>query len=91
MTLRERLLITGLVILGALLVGVGLWQQTRYADAENAIRQYAQLEDRLDVAARERADAKKAGLDTSEVMAELTMLEIDGRIMRNGGKYSVRM
>jgi DNA processing protein len=33
----------------------------------------------------------RTGLDTSEVMAELTMLEIDGRVMRNGGKYSVRI
>jgi DNA processing protein len=33
----------------------------------------------------------RSGLDTSEVMAELTMLEIDGRIMGNGGKYSVRI
>jgi DNA processing protein len=32
----------------------------------------------------------RAGLEMSEVMAELTMLEIDGRVMRDGGKYAVR-
>lgn len=32
----------------------------------------------------------RTGLDTSEVMAELTMLEIDGRVIRDGGKYAVR-
>lgn len=32
----------------------------------------------------------RTGLNTAEVMAELTMLEIDGRIMRDGGKYVVR-
>ncbi|HVT11750.1 MAG TPA: DNA-processing protein DprA [Fimbriimonadaceae bacterium] len=33
---------------------------------------------------------ERSGLETSEVMAELTMLEIDGRIMRDGGKYAVK-
>ncbi|MFI5385501.1 MAG: DNA-processing protein DprA [Fimbriimonadales bacterium] len=33
---------------------------------------------------------ERTGLDTSEVMAELTMLEIDGQVMRDGGKFSVR-
>lgn len=30
------------------------------------------------------------GLEPSEVMAELTMLELDGRVMRDGGKFAVR-
>jgi DNA processing protein len=34
--------------------------------------------------------AERTGLDASEIMAELTMLEIDGRVMRDGGKYTVR-
>ncbi len=33
---------------------------------------------------------EQTGLDTSEVMAELTMLEIDGLVIRDGGKYAVR-
>jgi len=33
---------------------------------------------------------ERTGLDTPEVMAELTMLEIDGRVIRDGGKYAVR-
>ncbi len=33
---------------------------------------------------------ERTGLDTSEVMAELTMLEIDGRLIRDGGKFAVR-
>jgi DNA processing protein len=33
---------------------------------------------------------ERTGLDTSEVMAELTMLEIDGRVLRDAGKYAVR-
>jgi DNA processing protein len=32
----------------------------------------------------------RTGLDASEVMAELTMLEIDGHVMRDGGRYVVR-
>jgi DNA processing protein len=32
----------------------------------------------------------RTGLDTSEAMAELTMLEIDGVVIRDGGQYSVR-
>ena len=67
MTLRERLFLTGMIMLGLLLVGVGLWQHVRYTDAENAIRQYAQLEDQVDRTARERADAKKAGQDLAEL------------------------
>lgn len=67
MTLRERLFLTGMIVLGLLLVGLGLWQQVRYSDAENAIRQYAQLEDQVDRSERERADAKKAGQDLAEL------------------------
>jgi predicted Rossmann fold nucleotide-binding protein DprA/Smf involved in DNA uptake len=33
---------------------------------------------------------EQTGLDTAEVMSELTMLEIDGRVIRDGGKYAVR-
>jgi DNA processing protein len=33
---------------------------------------------------------ERTGLDTAEVMAELTMLEIDGHVMRDGGRYEVR-
>jgi len=33
---------------------------------------------------------ERTGLDTPEVMAELTMLEIDGRVIRDGGKFAVR-
>ena len=33
---------------------------------------------------------EQTGLDTSEVMAELTMLEIDGLVMRDGARYAVR-
>ncbi|HWA83780.1 MAG TPA: DNA-processing protein DprA [Fimbriimonadaceae bacterium] len=33
---------------------------------------------------------ERSGLETFEVMAEITMLEIDGRIMRDGGKYIVK-
>lgn len=34
---------------------------------------------------------ERTAMDTSEVMAELTMLEIDGLVMRDGGKYVVRI
>jgi DNA processing protein len=33
---------------------------------------------------------EQTGLDTAEVMAELTMLEIDGRVIRDGAKFAVR-
>lgn len=34
---------------------------------------------------------ERTGIETADVMSELTMLEIDGRIMRDGGKYVVRV
>jgi DNA processing protein len=33
---------------------------------------------------------ERTGLDTAEVMSELTMLEIDGRVMRDAGGYALR-
>lgn len=33
---------------------------------------------------------ERSGLEASEVLAELTMLEMDGHVLRDGGKYAVR-
>ncbi|MBV9865610.1 MAG: hypothetical protein JO316_09690 [Abitibacteriaceae bacterium] len=48
MTLRERWLLAGLIIVTLLLPVLGLWQQARYSKAERAVQQFVQLENQAE-------------------------------------------
>lgn len=46
MTTRERWLLAGLILVAALLPVLGIWQQVRYRNAERAVQEFIQLDDR---------------------------------------------